>query len=84
MERNKEETPRPFLNLPQVVGNLNLEEEFDSLRSQIATSNGRGGRRYRPYMFTEQGIAMHRGSGGCGRFVEADKQVVQDLIYYFF
>jgi hypothetical protein len=30
-----------------------------SLRSQIVTSNpGRGGRRFRPYAFTEQGIAM--------------------------
>jgi hypothetical protein len=29
------------------------------LRSQIATSNtGRGGRRYFPYVFTEQGVAM--------------------------
>ena len=29
------------------------------LRSQIATSNAeRGGRRYRPYAFTEQGVAM--------------------------
>ena len=37
------------------------EEEFDALRSQIATSKGRGGRRYRPYMFTEQGIAMLSG-----------------------
>lgn len=36
-------------------------EEYDSLRSQIVTSNGRGGRRYRPYMFTEQGIAMLSG-----------------------
>lgn len=37
------------------------KEEFDTLRSQIATSNSRGGRRYRPYMFTEQGIAMLSG-----------------------
>src|SRR5438132_11795086 len=34
-------------------------EEFDSLRSQIVTSKkGRGGRRYRPYAFTEHGVAM--------------------------
>jgi ORF6N domain-containing protein len=34
-------------------------EEIASLRSQIATSNkGRGGRRYAPYAFTEQGVAM--------------------------
>ena len=37
------------------------KEEFDALRSQIVTSKGRGGRRYRPYMFTEQGIAMLSG-----------------------
>lgn len=33
-------------------------DETDSLRSQFVTSNGRGGRRYLPYAFTEQGIAM--------------------------
>ena len=34
-------------------------DEFESLRSQIATSNKtRGGRRYMPYVFTEQGVAM--------------------------
>jgi hypothetical protein len=34
------------------------KEEYASLRSQIVTSNGQGGRRYMPYVFTEQGIAM--------------------------
>ena len=34
-------------------------EEYESLRSQIATSNKtRGGRRYMPYVFTEQGVAI--------------------------
>ena len=34
-------------------------EELDSLRSQYVISNtGRGGRRYAPYAFTEQGVAM--------------------------
>ena len=33
------------------------KEEYEALRSQNATSNGRGGRRYLPYAFTEQGIA---------------------------
>jgi len=35
-------------------------EEFQCLRSQSVISNnpGRGGRRYRPYAFTEHGIAM--------------------------
>ena len=35
------------------------QEEAESLRSQIATSNeGRGGRRYLPHAFTELGVAM--------------------------
>jgi len=33
------------------------DEELESLRFQIGTSN-RGGRRYLPYAFTEQGVAM--------------------------
>jgi hypothetical protein len=34
------------------------QEEFDNLRSQFATSSSWGGRRYAPYAFTEQGVAM--------------------------
>jgi hypothetical protein len=35
------------------------EDEADALRYQIGTSNkGRGGRRYLPYVFSEQGVAM--------------------------
>jgi phage regulator Rha-like protein len=35
------------------------DEEWDSLRSQIVISNNnRGGRRYAPYVFTEQGVSM--------------------------
>jgi hypothetical protein len=34
-------------------------DEAEALRSQIATSKtGRGGRRYTPFVFTEQGVAM--------------------------
>lgn len=35
------------------------KEELDSLRSQFVTSNeGRGGTRYMPFCFTEQGVTM--------------------------
>ena len=38
------------------------EQEVSSLRCQIGISkSGRGGRRYLPYVFTEQGIAMLSG-----------------------
>ncbi len=34
------------------------DEEYNALRFQIGTSNIKGGRRYNPYVFTEQGVAM--------------------------
>ena len=34
------------------------EQEWDSLRSQIVISKSKGGRRYRPYAFTEHGAIM--------------------------
>ena len=33
-------------------------KEFEDLRRQFGTSRSWGGRRYRPYAFTEQGVAM--------------------------
>ncbi len=37
---------------------VTFKPDYSSLRSQIATSNNRGGHRYLPYAFTENGIAM--------------------------
>jgi len=51
VKRNIERFPSDFMfQLTQ--------KEFDVLRSQIVISKGKGGRRYRPYVFTEQGVAM--------------------------
>ncbi len=51
VNRNKERFPADFMFQLS-------KQEFVSLRYQIGTSNGRGGRRYPPYAFTEQGVAM--------------------------
>lgn len=52
VKRNIERFPEDFMF--QLDGH-----EFECLRSQIVTSKkGRGGRRYLPYVFTEQGVAM--------------------------
>ena len=40
---------------------IETSKNIDSLRTQIATSNGRGGTRYLPFAFTEQGVAMLSG-----------------------
>jgi hypothetical protein len=51
VQRNASRFPRDFMfQLTQ--------KEADSLRCQIGTSKGRGGRRYRPYAFTEHGAVM--------------------------
>lgn len=43
---------------PDFMFQLN-EKKFESLRSHFATSSSQhGGRRYLPYVFTEQGVAM--------------------------
>jgi hypothetical protein len=42
---------------PDFVFQLNTEE-FENLRSHFGTSSQWGGRRYPPYAFTEQGVAM--------------------------
>lgn len=52
--RNRNRFPEKFMF--QIT-----EDEYDNLRSQFATSSDggkHGGRRYMPYVFTEQGIAM--------------------------
>jgi hypothetical protein len=52
VKRNLERFPEDFMFQLR-------QDEAAALRSQIATSNvGRGGRRYAPYVFTEQGVAM--------------------------
>ena len=51
VKRNSERFPEEFMF--QIT-----DDEFNRLKSQIVTSNQRGGRRYLPYAFTEQGIAM--------------------------
>jgi hypothetical protein len=51
VKRNPDRFPPDFI--------VRLEkQEVARLRSQIVTSNGRGGRRYARYAFTEQGVAM--------------------------
>jgi len=56
------------------------EEETESLRSQIATSKGRGGRRYQPYAFTEHGALMAASVLNTPRAVEVSVYVVRAFI----
>src|SRR5262245_53584074 len=52
VSRNQKRFPKDFMFQLS-------KEEYELLRSQIVVSKkGRGGRRYLPYAFTEQGVAM--------------------------
>lgn len=57
------------------------QDETNSLRSQIATSKiSRGGRRYFPYAFTEQGVAMLSSVLRSDRAVEVNIQIMRAFV----
>ena len=53
------------------------KEEFDILRSQTVTSSSWGGRRYPPYAFTEQGVAMLSSVLRSKRAVQVNIQIMR-------
>lgn len=58
-KRLNEAVKRNVLRFPNHYRFQLTSEEFASLRSQFATSmKSKGGRRYMPYVFTEQGVSM--------------------------
>ena len=74
-----------------VVRNLNrfpedfmfqlTSEETESLRFQIGTSKkGRGGTRYLPHVFTQEGIAMLSGVLNSPRAIQANVQIMRTFI----
>jgi hypothetical protein len=73
VRRNKDRFP------PDFAFQL-TEKEFRGLRSQSVTSNGRGGRRYLPYAFTEHGAIMAASVLNSPRAVEASIFVVRAFV----
>jgi hypothetical protein len=56
------------------------KQEVARLRSQFVTSNGRGGRRYAPYAFTEQGVAMLSSVLRSRRAVHVNIEIVRAFV----
>jgi hypothetical protein len=54
--------------------------EAKRLRSQFVTSKGRGGRRYFPYVFTEQGVAMLSSVLNSDRAIEVNVQIMRTFM----
>jgi hypothetical protein len=55
-------------------------EDKKLLRSQFVTSNPRGGTRYRPYAFTEQGVAMLSSVLRSSRAVEVNIAIMRTFV----
>jgi len=73
VKRNLERFPEDFMfQLSQ--------EEFAILRSQFVTSSDWGGRRYRPYAFTEQGVAMLSSVLRSRRAIQVNIEIVRAFI----
>jgi hypothetical protein len=57
------------------------KSEAKALRSQIVTSNdGSGGRRYAPYVFTEQGVAMLSGVLRSDRAIAVNIEIMRAFV----
>ena len=56
-------------------------DEFEALRSQLGmASKGRGGRRYPPYAFTEQGVAMLSSVLRSSRAIHVNIEIVRAFV----
>jgi len=57
------------------------KSEWDILRLQIETSKGRGGTRYLPYAFTEQGVAMLSGILNSDIAIETNIVIMRAFVF---
>ena len=72
VKRNIERFPADFMLIL-------TQDEWNSLRSQIVTSN-RGGIRYMPFAFTESGVAMISSILKSKKAIEANIQIIRAFI----
>ena len=73
MKRNRSRFPDDFAFQLSV-------QEFANLRSQTVTSSVWGGRRTRPYAFTEQGVAMLSGVLRSSRAVRVNIEIMRAFV----
>ena len=88
VKRNRTRFPSDFMFQLNKKEAESLRSQFaisntsqEALRSQFATSNaGRGGRRYLPYAFTEQGVAMLSSVLSSERAIEANIAIMRAFV----
>ena len=82
LKRNRNRFPEDFAFqlTAQEFANLNSQIAISSLRSQFVTSKRRGGRRYRPWAFTEHGAIMLASVLNSEVAVQASVRVVRAFV----
>jgi len=80
-KRLKEAVRRNLNRFPEDFMFELTEIEFNSLRSQIVTSN-RGGLRYMPFAFTEQGIAMLSSVLNSEKAIEVNISIIRAFVTF--
>ena len=78
-KRLNESVKRNIMRFPEDFMFQLTEQEFENLRSQFATSKS-GGRRYLPFAFTEQGIAMLSSVLNSERAVQVNIQIMRVFV----
>jgi phage regulator Rha-like protein len=78
-KRLKQQVNRNIERFPDDFMFQLTREEFNNLKSQIATSSW-GGLRYLPYAFTEQGVAMLSSVLNSKRAVQVNIQIMRTFI----
>jgi len=79
-KRLKEAVRRNITRFPSDFMFELTKNEFDSLRTQIATSK-RGGTRYTPFAFTEQGVAMLSSVLNSPKAIEVNIQIIRAFVF---
>jgi ORF6N domain len=79
-KRLNEQLRRNRLRFPSDFAFQLTAEEFTNLKSQIATSSFHGGRRYRPWVFTEHGALMLASVLNSEIAVQASVRVVRAFV----
>ena len=80
VKRLNEQVRRNINRFPSDFAFQLVENEREVLRSQIATSKGRGGRRYLPWVFTEHGAIMLASILNSDRAVQMSVSVVRAFV----
>jgi hypothetical protein len=73
VKRNRERFPEDFMF--QLT-----PEEYAALRSQIVISSGRTGRRYAPFVFTQEGVAMLSSVLRSERAIQANIAIMRTFV----